>query len=177
MRRIEGTPVEHRGNVPLFAVKPKSVVTGKIIGRTGQMTPVTLETKIGRLLAKVPLADHGSEIPRFGKYFCDSCTTAKPGAAGLVAVKSGHQRHTRGVALGRIVELGKPQAIRGESIQSRGFDLGTITSQIGEAQIVHHDKDNVGTFAGCGSCERYMQENNNEYRDEFPQHELSFPDI
>ena len=138
------------------------------------MAPVALETKIGRLLAEVPLADHSSEIPRIGKHFRDGSTAAQLGAAGLVAVKSGQQRHPRGVALGCVVELGKPQPIRRESIQTRGFDLGTIATQVGEAEIVCHDEDYVGTFACCGSCEQYRPEYDNECGDELFQHEFSF---
>ena len=116
------------------------------------MAPIALEAKIGRLLAKVPLTDHGREIPRIGKHFGDSSAAAQLSAAGLVAVKSGQQRHPRAVALGCVVELGKPQSVRRESIQPWGFDLGTIASQVGEAEIVRHDENDVGTLACSGRC-------------------------
>ena len=48
------------------------------------------------------------------------------------------------MALRCIVELRESQAIGGQGIEMGCLDLGTVAPEVGEPEIVGHDKHNVG---------------------------------
>jgi len=105
MRRVEWAAIEGLGDLPFLAVEAEGVVAGKVVRGPRKMSPIALEPEVGGLFAEVPLADHGGEVTRTGKHFRDGGAATEARAAGLVTVESGQQRHARGVALGRVVEL------------------------------------------------------------------------
>jgi hypothetical protein len=47
------------------------------------------------------------------------------------------------MALGGVVELGETEACFGESVKMGGFDFGAVAAEIGEAEVICHDDDDV----------------------------------
>ena len=90
------------------------------------------------------------KYPASDKHLRDRGAAAQLGAAGLVAVEPGQQRHPRRVALGRVVELREPQPVGRQRVEVRRLDLRAVTPQVGEAQVVGHDQHDVGSFGSCG---------------------------
>ena len=172
--RVKGTPVEFGRHGPLFAVQAKGVVPRKEVGGPGQMSPVALKAKVRRLLIQVPLAHHNREVAGPSEHFGDGRTATQLVAAGLVAVEAGEQGHTRRVTLGRIIEIGEAQAVVRQRVQTRCGDLGAIAAQIGKAEVVRHDEDDIGTLV-CGDY-RDRRQQQREYKkcDKMPGHAFSF---
>jgi len=52
------------------------------------------------------------------------------------------------VALGRIVELGEAEAVLGEGVEVGRFDFRAVAADVGEAEVIGHDDDDVW---GCWS--------------------------
>ncbi len=98
-------------------------------------------------MVEVPLADHHGVVSGGGEGFGDGGAAGEFGAAGLVAVESGEQRDTGGVALGGVVELGEAEAFLGEGVELGGFDFGTVATDVREAEVVGHDEDDVWLLA------------------------------
>ncbi len=114
------------------------------------MAPVALEAEVGGLLVEVPLAGHGSGVTRRAKDFRDGGPASERVAPGLVAVEPGQERDARAVALGGVVELGEAQAVFREGIEMGRVDFGSVATEIGEAEVVRHDEDDVGPALRSG---------------------------
>ena len=52
------------------------------------------------------------------------------------------------MALGGIVELGEAQPFARKGVEVGGLDFGSVTSEVGEAEVVGHDEDDVRGGAG-----------------------------
>ncbi|OQC18699.1 MAG: hypothetical protein BWX70_03432 [Verrucomicrobia bacterium ADurb.Bin070] len=78
----------------------------------------------------------------------------------LLRVVAGDQRAACGPAAGGVVALGEAQAVAGEAVEMRRGDLGTVAADIGEAEVVGQDHQNIGWTGGrglrvaAGRCER-----------------------
>jgi len=76
--------------------------------------------------------------------FSDGCSAREGFAAGLVTVKAGEEGDTGGVALGGVVELGEAEAIGGEGVEVWGIDFGAVAAEVGEAEVIGHDENDIG---------------------------------
>ena len=54
------------------------------------------------------------------------------------------------MALGGIVELRKAEAVFGEAVEVRGFDFRAVASDIGVAEVIDHDDEDVGLLGRVG---------------------------
>ncbi len=54
------------------------------------------------------------------------------------------------MALGCIVELGKAEAVFGESIEIGGFDFRPVAADVGVAEVIDHDDEEVGLLGRVG---------------------------
>ena len=68
--------------------------------------------------------------------------------AGLMRIEAGEQRGARGAAARHVVELREPHATRGERVEIRRGDLAAVATDVGVADIVGHDDDEVGALGG-----------------------------
>jgi hypothetical protein len=50
----------------------------------------------------------------------------------------------RGGAAGGVFESGKPDAVPGQRVDMRRFNLSSVTPEIGIPQVIGHDQNNVG---------------------------------
>src|SRR4051812_24176856 len=67
---------------------------------------------------------------------------------GLMRIKSSHERSARGTATSRVVELRKPQSVRGELIEIGRLDFRPVTAEVRETHVVGHDENDVRTASG-----------------------------
>jgi hypothetical protein len=54
------------------------------------------------------------------------------------------------VTLGRVVELTKAKAVFGQAVQVGSFNFGSVATEIGKAQVIGHNEDDVGTLGLAG---------------------------
>lgn len=47
------------------------------------------------------------------------------------------------MALGGVVELGEAEAVLGEGVEVGRFDFGAVAAEVGEAEVIGHDDDDV----------------------------------
>jgi hypothetical protein len=50
------------------------------------------------------------------------------------------------MALGRVVELAESQTLRSQSVEIWGLDFGSVATQVRKAEIVGHNKNDVGSL-------------------------------
>jgi hypothetical protein len=62
----------------------------------------------------------------------------------LVTVEAGEKGDAGGVALGGVVELGEAEAVVGERVEVGSIDFGAVAAEIGEAEVIGHDEDDIG---------------------------------
>ena len=60
-----------------------------------------------------------------------------------MGMESRHQCGTRRAAEGTVVELRESQTAFGQSVQIRRLDLAAVTAEVGVAQVIRHDHDDV----------------------------------
>jgi hypothetical protein len=70
--------------------------------------------------------------------------------AGLMRIEAGEERRPGGAAAGGVVELGEAEAVFGEAVEGGGGDFTPVGADIGLAEIVGHDENNVGPGGGGG---------------------------
>ena len=58
-------------------------------------------------------------------------------------ISSCKQAGSGGATSACVIELGKPQSVLGETIKVGSFNLTPVTTNIGPAHIVCHDKDYI----------------------------------
>ncbi len=54
----------------------------------------------------------------------------------LPAISAGEEADAGGVAFRGVVELGEAQAVGGEAVEVRGFDLSAVAADIGVTEVV-----------------------------------------
>ncbi len=110
---------------------------------------------------EMPFAGHGGAVAGGAEGFGDGGTilaevAAVAGAAvvidhvadaGLVGVEAGHEGGAGGAAAGAVVELGVASAAGGEGIDIGGFDFRAVAADVGEAEIVGEEDDDIWTFS------------------------------
>ena len=96
------------------------------------MSPVSLKAKVGGLLLEMPLANHRGGVACLAEHLGKRGAPAELGPSRLVTVESGQQRDARRVALGRVIELGKLQALCRQGIQVGRLDLTAIATNVGK---------------------------------------------
>ena len=88
VRGVKAPSIELLRHVVFFAIETKCIVAREKIARTGKVSPVALETKIRRLLAQVPFANHRRGIARLAQHLRNRCPPTEAPAASLVAIKT-----------------------------------------------------------------------------------------
>ena len=107
-------------------------------------------------VAEVPFADHVGSVAgffeRLGK--CALVSGQPKGVAGednerlqpvTHRIAAGHQSRTRGSAYRLTVKRLQPDALLGELVDIRRLDLAAAVTEVGIAQIVGHDEDDIGS--------------------------------
>jgi len=71
-----------------------------------------------------------------------------------VRVEPGEERGPGGAASGGVVELGEADAVAGEGIEVWRVDFASVATDVGEADVVAEDDEDVGSLGGgCGQGE------------------------
>ena len=65
--------------------------------------------------------------------------------ADLLGVVAGHERGAGGPAASGVVEAGETKAVRSEAVEVGRGDFAAVTAEIGEAEIIGEDDEDVGT--------------------------------
>ena len=73
--------------------------------------------------------------------------------AGLVRVEAGEQRRAAGAAAGGVVEMGEAHAFFGEGVEVGRADFAAEAADIGVAEIVGEEDDDVRGRLVCGGGE------------------------
>ena len=107
------------------------------------MSPVTVKTKVCRLLAQMPLSRHRREVPGGTQDFRDRRPPGQLLAPRLVTIETGEQRHSGRVALRRIIKLTETETVGSQTIQVGRFNLGSITPQVSKPEVIRHDEHDV----------------------------------
>ena len=68
--------------------------------------------------------------------------------ARLVRVEAGEQGGAGGAAAGGVVEAGETEAVFREGVEVRGLDLAAVAADVGPAQVIGEDDDDVRLFGG-----------------------------
>src|SRR5688572_5589253 len=63
--------------------------------------------------------------------------------ARLMGIKAGHQRGTWGTTASTIIERGEARTGGGECVDMRCFDLRSVAANVGKAEIVGQEDDNI----------------------------------
>ena len=71
-----------------------------------------------------------------------------PNLLGVIPREKGSPRWP---ASRRVVELGEPQPAGGEPVQVGRLDLAAVAAQVGEAQVIGEDDDDVGSRRPLGA--------------------------
>ena len=78
-------------------------------------------------------------------------------------IKSGHQARPSWPAHVIDVEIGKAQAVFGESVEVGRFNFAAVTAQVGEPHVVCDDVDNVGrSFCAVDLMEEAQRESDEQ---------------
>ena len=76
--------------------------------------------------------------------------------AGLMRIETGHQRGACRAAARTVIERGEARASGGERVNMRRLNLRSITADVGEAEIIGEQNDDIGTpgrgLAGRGKA-------------------------
>ena len=107
------------------------------------MAPVAVEAEVGGLLIEVPFPDHHAVI-LISEMLGEGGSTGEGRSAGLITVEAREERDAGGVALGGIVELGEAESALGELVQVGSRDFRAVAADVGEAEVIGHDHDDVG---------------------------------
>ena len=107
------------------------------------MAPVAVEAEVGGLLIEVPFPDHHAVI-LIPEMLGEGGSTGEGRSAGLVTVEAGEERDAGGVALGGVVKLGEAESVLGELVQVGSRDFRAVAADVGEAEVIGHDHDDVG---------------------------------
>ena len=71
------------------------------------------------------------------------------------------------MAFGRVIELGEAQALLGQPVYPWCLDFAPVTSEIGEAQVIHHHQEDVGRFfprgGHWGEAEKEQEQSRQHY--------------
>ena len=138
-QRLAVLGVEFRREVPVVVVQAVRVV----------------EPVRQRLAVHVPLARVVRPIPERLEQFREQSRPVRPGArraaldaghgvaADLLGVIAGENGGARRPAPGRVRELREPQPVRGQRVEVRRGDLAAVTPEVGEAQVVRDDEQDV----------------------------------
>ena len=70
-------------------------------------------------------------------------------AANLLGVVAREEGAARGPAAAGVVELREAQSVRGEAVKIGGLNFAAVTSEIGVAEVVGHDEQDIGA-SGVG---------------------------
>ena len=62
-----------------------------------------------------------------------------------MGVKAGHERCARRATTSGVIDLGEAQTVCGELIQMRRIDFTAVRTDVGIAEVVEKDDDDVGT--------------------------------
>ena len=149
----------------------------EVTGGPANQRITAIETAIDRRVivgAQVPLAGHVGLVARLLQQFGD----ARPVAAqfgGALSRRSrqligecrfsldhagtGHHHDPCALAVGRRVEVGQAHALEREPVQVRCRNLAAEGADIGEAEIVNYDQENVRPPVIVGSCAWRLQVN------------------
>jgi hypothetical protein len=68
--------------------------------------------------------------------------------AGLVGVEAREQRRARGAAAADVVELSEADAVGGEAVDVERGNLRAVAAEVGEAEIVGEEDDDVRARRG-----------------------------
>ena len=134
------------GDFPGLAVESEGVVSLEEIAGTGEMAEVAIEAEIGRFFFEMPLAGHGGEVAAVAEDFGGGDGVGEGHVTGGDAVLSGEKRDAGGMALGGIVELREAEAVLCEAVEVGRFDFRAVASDIGVAEVIDHDDEEVGLF-------------------------------
>ena len=63
---------------------------------------------------------------------------------GLMLIQAGQERCTRRTTAAGIVEMSETQAVFGQLVQIRCLDLPPVTTDVGEAEVVCQNHQNIG---------------------------------
>ena len=127
----------------------------------------------------VPLPGHGGEVAgpvqdlRDGvALFVEPPTVAghalvrsHPAHPGLVGVEAGQERGPRGTAAARVIELGESGPPGRKGIEVRGGNLTSITADVREPHVIHHDEDDVGPVVRGEGQEAGKQKSGDDGKD------------
>ena len=70
--------------------------------------------------------------------------------AGLVLVETGEEAGARGTAARGVIHLREAKSVVGEVVETRRFDFAAVASEVGVAEIVSENDDDVGLGVGFG---------------------------
>ncbi len=126
----------------------EAVVVFDVIGA------VELGVGDGELAGDVPLTGVVSAIVRLAEILGGVAGPGGEGVGGFVAadllgVIAGHEAGAGGPAAGGGVHLGEAEAGFGEGVEEGGGDFGAVAAEVGEAEVVGEDEEDVG-FGGRG---------------------------
>ena len=123
--------------------------------------PESVHGRIGRQ-GEVPFTDHPGSVAggaeylrnggRMGRKFPSIAGLAgvvrHPPDARLVRIESGHERGASWAAARGVREVGETDAVLCEAVEVGGLNLPAVAAEVGVAEIVGHDDDDIRTFRG-----------------------------
>ena len=130
-----------------FAVEAVRGIALKVVARAAEVAEVTVEAAVDGIAVEVPLADGERGVARAAHGLAHGDALFDP-QADVLPILPAHERGAGRLALGGVVELGEAQTVGREAIEVRRLNLTAVTAEVGKAQIVGEDEDDVWTRRG-----------------------------